>query len=506
VIAAAAYVRAVRHDRVLSARAALWHGAAILGVVLVSLWSWGFLTVRDIGDPGFGTYSADLLAFLNPGPWSTYLKPLASVRNNYETFDYLGAGVLVLLVACLALWAAGHRSSGSPGSPGSADARAGRASLGAAVVAAALLGVYALATPIRFGGHDLLYVGLYAPLHFLTSAFRGSARFTWPAYYLLMAVVLAQLDRRLTARAALVFALAALALQVGDLRPLRKALRADYRYPWPQLQSPLWNGLNHSYHALRLVPPIIAHRDACRRYGESDDYEIRFAVVAATEGMVFNSAALARADDVAPLCEPMVDSLRQGLVDPATVYVPNAGFREAMMWWTDRRLVCGTIDGANVCVSRAGASPLAAWLRAQESPQAPLILHVTLSNPGLPPAVDSAPGFAPAGPEGRLIPRWADGAQLRFARPFARPVTVHVEASAAGVGSPVALSVSLGSEARTLLVGAGPTSGMLTFGGRDSTSVLQFRTPLNIPAPPPVVASTDDTTGVRVKAVVIESQ
>jgi hypothetical protein len=411
----------------------------------------------------------------------------------------------VLLIGCVAL-RIGDRSGGADAGRARPDRPTGLPPLGAAIAAAVVMCVYALATPIRFGGHDVLRVPVYAPLYALTSAFRGSARFTWPAYYLLLAGVLAALDRRLGRRAALAVALAALALQVADLRPLRHALRTDYTYPWPRLESPLWRGVGHSYGALRLVPPIIAHRQGCPPYGQPDDYEIRFGVVAATEHMRFNSGALARADNIPRLCDAMIDSLAHGLVDPATVYIPNDWFREDMARWARDALVCGIIDGANVCVSRGGSSPLAGWLRTHESPRVVPTLAIDLSNLAAALLLDSAPGFAAAGPAGRLILDSAGGARLHFTRPFDRPLTVHVVASAAGALVPVPMSISLGAESRTVLVTPDGVPATVRFDGGPDASVLRFRAPRVAPGWPTAPAARADTMGVRVKTVVIELQ
>jgi GrpB-like predicted nucleotidyltransferase (UPF0157 family) len=499
VICSAAYVRAVCIDRTIGWWTAAWHAVVGLATVLGVFWVFGFFVLTSHGEPGFGQFSADLLAFVNPAGFSRFLKPIQAIQRGYENFFYLGLGLIVLIPIAIAVaTAAAIRSR----RVATADERAPARQrppvlwpvLWPAVLAAVVMFTYALATPVRFGGHALLTVPLYAHLPMFTSWFRGSGRFAWPMYYLVMALTLAAIARFSRPAIAYLLLAAAFALQMADMRPLRATVQRDYTWEWPRLESPAWDRIGHSFRSLRLVPPIIANRTACRRYDRPYDYEIRFGVLAATQRMSFNSANPARIDDLGPLCFPMLDSLAHGLVDPATVYIPDATYREAIEWWARGRVVCGTIEEANVCVARPGPAAAVAPLTRrllQEEPVPPAtVLHVDLRKGDPAGVVDSIAGFQRPDSGGRFVARPANGpsrASLYFSRPLAGAITMVVEASAPDSLERTAVTVTFGDESRVLSLGPAVTTDTLRFREDRAPQILQFIPGDVVHPAPPVV-------------------
>ena len=267
---------------------------------------------------------------------------------------------------------------------------------------------------------------------------------------------------------------AALLLQVKDTRPLRAFVRRDYSYAWPRLDNPAWHHLGASFRSLRLVPPIVANRIACRHYDQPSDYEIKFGVVAAEQHMMFNSGSPARIDSLVQLCRPMLDSLERGFVDPGTVYVPSAPYREAIAWWDRGQVVCGTLEGANVCVARTGPNAratLTQLLLSQEPIPPPVVLHVDLRT-GDQGAVDSTTGFGSDSALGRVISgRHAD---VFFGRPFEGHTLVVVDARAVDTTEAVPLIVKLNGQSRRIMVRAEADPDTLRFDGGPQVPVFDF--------------------------------
>ncbi|GEM_PF-396093 len=489
----AAYVRAVCVDRVITWWTAVWHAVVGLATVLGVFWVFGFFVLTSHGEPGFGQFSADLLAFVNPAGFSPYLKPIQAIQRGYENFFYLGLGLIALIpiaiaVAVVAAIRSRRGGAASQHAPRRARTRAGWPPLWPGILAAALMFAYALATPVRFAGHEVLTVPFYAHLPRFTSWFRGSGRFAWPAYYLVMALTVAAITRFTRPAVAYALLAAGLGLQVADMRTLRATVQRDYTWQWPRLESHAWDGIGHSFRSLRLVPPIIANRTACRRYDRPYDYEIRFGVLAATQRMSFNSANPARIDDLGPLCFPMLDSLARGLLDPATIYIPSATYREAIEWWAHGRVVCGTIEEANVCVARPGpttaVAPLTRLLMQQEPVPPSTVLHVDLRKGDPAGVVDSMAGFQRPDTGGRLVARPPGGpsrASMYFSRPFMGNVTMVVEASAPDSLRRTPVTITFGDQSRVLSLGPDVTTDTLRFREDRAPQVLQF-----IPAPPVV--------------------
>ncbi len=251
------------------------------------------------------TYSA----FLIPPDGDGSPHRFVGVPRGYENYYFLGLGVAVLLPISLGLVLAqepapqpsappGHDPiTRKPRSEGDHNPNSGLRLL-PGVAAAILMFGYALATPIRFAGHPILTVPLYGHLPQFTAWFRGSGRFAWPLYYLVMAIVLATVARRARPTTAVALLLLALVVQIVDQRPLHAWVRTQYTYPWPRLDSPAWNDIGRSFRSIRLAPPIITHHIACDYYDQHDDYNAKFAVLASTQAMTLNSATLSRVDDI----------------------------------------------------------------------------------------------------------------------------------------------------------------------------------------------------------------
>jgi len=482
VVCGAAYIRAIWIDRLFSWWTAAWH--AVVGVITVAavFWVFGFFVLKSAGEPGFGLYAADVLAFFNPATFSRYVGPMRGVEQGYENFYYLGLGLIALIpiALVLAVWMRRGRPGGH--TPGAIDRASGAwPPLWPGVFVAALMFAYALATPVRMAGHVLFTVPMYAHFPHFTMWFRGSGRFAWPLYYLVMAFTLAAIARFARPWLAFVLLAAALWLQVADLRPLRFVVRRDYSWPWPRLESPAWQGIGRSFRSVRLVPPIIAHRIACRRYDQPYDFEIPFGVLAAEQHMSFNSANPARVDRLAALCLPMLDSLSRGLVNPETVFIPSATYREAIEWWARGRVVCGTIEDANVCVARpdssGAAAPLTRLLLQQEPVPPPTVLHFDLRGGDVAGVVDSTIGFQTPDTGGRVIARPPGGpsiATVYYSRPLMGAVTLVIEASAVDVRHPAPVTVTFGDQSRLLYFGSQTAVDTLRFVEDRAPQILRF--------------------------------
>lgn len=197
----------------LSSRAGLRNGL-IAGVVIAAecvllMWISGYFHGAGAnGGGGFGVYSMNLLS-----PWVPQLSGLFpamdrvidSTGGQYEGFNYLGFGILLLLGA--ALWA-------------------GRSEIPAALgrywgLGGLLLGFAALAVTHRvfLGSWKLLEIDLDPP-SFLQQL-RSSGRFFWPVGYTLMALGVAVAARKMRRPVGILLISVAALLQLADTASLR---------------------------------------------------------------------------------------------------------------------------------------------------------------------------------------------------------------------------------------------------------------------------------------------
>jgi hypothetical protein len=153
-------------DRLLSVRQSCLACAAMLAALAALLGALGFVTEAPSHGAGFGIFSADLLAFLNPLDASWLVSRLPAGDGQLEGNAYLGLGGLALLGAVAVL--------------ATARWRPGRARLGALApifLAALAMAVFALSDRVRLGSREVLdlrafwhpfggLVGPFEPLRF----------------------------------------------------------------------------------------------------------------------------------------------------------------------------------------------------------------------------------------------------------------------------------------------------------------------------------------------------
>ncbi|CAN7329992.1 DUF6311 domain-containing protein [Phenylobacterium sp. LjRoot225] len=227
--------------------------AAVAVAPVAAIWATAGLGGYQGDADGFGFFSMPLDALFNPGRlgFSRFL-PVAPQGDGqiFEGFQYLGAGLLLLVVAA---------ALGALASPAARE-RLRRMSW-AAWLAPALFVLLALALSdqIQFHGRvvaDLSYD--WIPFH-LTSTFRASGRLFWPCAYVLMLIAL-ELVFALPKALPLGIGLAALVLQAFDLTGFAVAMRtltaaAAAPQPWQRTTSHKWEQLIASADVVEFQPP-----------------------------------------------------------------------------------------------------------------------------------------------------------------------------------------------------------------------------------------------------------
>jgi hypothetical protein len=179
-----------------------------LGATVAIAWGLGYLGQSTTTD-GFGTFSMNLLApFCSGGLYPCNAMPPGSGQG--EGFNYLGAGVLLLIAVALLtrFRQVGQLLRRYP----------------ALTVGMILFALYAVSNRVTWHGELLLAYDLPDFLEKLVNTFRASGRFFWPVGYGLLFVALAVLLRH-PARWALPLLVVALPLQWIDVRPHREAVR-----------------------------------------------------------------------------------------------------------------------------------------------------------------------------------------------------------------------------------------------------------------------------------------
>lgn len=209
--------------------------AALLLVMVVS----GHMS-RLGGSGGFGYYSMNLLSPIWPQKSGLFLglqDTIDATGGQYEGFNYLGAGLLLLIGAAFVTGRTELRGLARRHWP----------------LLLALVGFFLLALSNRiFLGE--IRLASFRPIPLFMEQFRSSGRFFWPVTYVLLIGSIALLLQT-RPRAGLLVMAAALPLQALDAAPLRLGLANAARHGTdPGLQMEVWESLIAGHDRVLVIP------------------------------------------------------------------------------------------------------------------------------------------------------------------------------------------------------------------------------------------------------------
>jgi hypothetical protein len=304
-----------------------------IALMLGLMWLAGYFMLGDaVGECCFGQFAMNVLSPFDPDKlWSRVLPDLPGVHHELEAFNYLGSGILVLLVAAaLPLW----------------PRRAGvleRPSLVPLLALSLGLVVLALSNRVAVGSFVLLEWRMPGAAATLADALRSSARMFWPVYYLIYLAVLVSLLRRLSRPAALALCAGAFALQLAESSAALKHVHRRFVYPEPvmsPLRSALWKEIGTRYKRVTYVLP----RNAM-------DTHFPWTSFAVEHGMSVNYGYFARVnlDRVHQARDALENAILRNALDPDSLYVfENLGLWRVALAQVRPPHVAGVLDGYRI--------------------------------------------------------------------------------------------------------------------------------------------------------------
>lgn len=316
-----------------------------LGITILFLW-WiiGYFMIensQDLSGQSFGHYSMNLLAPLLPQQdWSRLFQELpVATTGQYEGFNYLGAGVLLL-----GAWS-GYELSQRPPMRTTLNKLF---CLGIVCLGFTLL---AVSNKVTLGPWTILE--FKADFLNTLAIFRSSGRFFWPVNYALLFLILQLLIRRNRHLVKLtVFYLSlGLIIQEIDFYPKHLVYHHLLREPQTQfswqnpLQSAWWHLALPHYQHLTFIPPIACGEEAAP-FGP-------VSLLAGKYGLTINTGRVARAevDKTMQYCQQLFQEVRTGQVKADTIYLIHPNHLETFKQAAKVPLICHQIDGINTCVT-----------------------------------------------------------------------------------------------------------------------------------------------------------
>ncbi len=312
VLAAAFVVEAVYRKRMSAGNGVVWFATA--GFVSLAA-----LVVSGAGSAADPVY--DDFRFFSMNLFSPVVKQIDATGGQYEGVNYLGLGVIGLLVVVLIsarplLW----RVVATRWIP---------------VGATVLLAIYALSPSVYAGHTRIVEFPVVAPLEWLALRFRATGRFGWPLVYLLVIGAILLVLRRHSSRIVVPLLVGTLLVQGLDMSSTAAATHDALHATHEQyLRTEVWAGLVAEHSLVRATPHVCVQGTVPEALASRELQRI-----AARLGVPITTAAVARRGE---RCDD--PALEQALVPGELRVVWTRGYRVG-----EPDVSCSDFDLGTVC-------------------------------------------------------------------------------------------------------------------------------------------------------------
>lgn len=249
----------------------------VLLITLILCWQAGYFSVSggSVAN-GYGIYRMNILSPFDPDNWSYVLQDIPGTQDRLESFNFIGTGVIILLLI-------------------------GTISISGIKVFSifyynlpllfSVIGLFffSLSNNIGFGPYNFTYP-IHDSIYEIANIFRASARFFWPAYYLIFLTAIYLTVKFNGSKKATILLSVALIIQIADMsKTIISIHRTMMITPNSKWESPLkdsfWDYAGKKYTKLRVIP----------LYNNFPNWNV-LADYASSYGMATDAVYLARID------------------------------------------------------------------------------------------------------------------------------------------------------------------------------------------------------------------
>lgn len=281
--------------------------ATITIILLITImWITGYFVI-DISSSiasGFGYYSMNLLAPLNPAPVSTiFFEPVnLATKGQYEGFNYQGFGLLLMIL--LSLYFALFKR----------NLFVLTRDLPLVIISLIFL-LLALSNKVTLAEHIIFHIKIPDFFSKYLNILQASGRFFWPVTYILIVAATAILVKYNRIKRATIYILIALVIQFIELWPLYQKHNYNFgKSLWSSpLKSSLWEQLAEKYDHITFIPAV----------RNNNDY-LPFAFLAATYDKTINVGYVARGENSnkrEKYRKELLQKFKKGYISQNSLYV-----------------------------------------------------------------------------------------------------------------------------------------------------------------------------------------
>lgn len=448
-----------------------------LAAGLLVAWQAGYFSVAGgAGSGGYGYFRMNLVSPFDSDGWSHVLKDLTGGGGDYEGFNFLGLGVILLGATVLPALPAGISAI---------TARVRRAR--ALSIVLALLSLFAVSNVVGIGPIDI-NIPIPGFVRNISNVLRSSGRMFWPVYYVLIFGIFFAVFRVWGLKKARWIFPAALAIQLLDTNAGWVAQDARLAMPparvWETpMTDPFWDHAARNYSSLRWIMPQseLLHWEHLASY-------------AASHGMGTDAVYLARVDwNALRAANARANAeLETGQYQQDSLYVlddPSA--RIATRTLDSERDMLATIDGFHVLAP--------GWRQCADCPSDYAVDPNRLYGPLL---LDTDIVITDQTGENYLLDGWAfpedwgvwsqsPVASLQFTAPLPAHFRLHLTAQAFGPNAGQDFVLRIGDSVSSFQLDNGMTEVTLEIAHQSTSDIMEIAIPEPV-SPQTLGTSTDN--------------
>ncbi len=274
--------------------------------------------------------------------FSAFLKALPVGPKQYEGFNYLGLGAILLLSIAAIRFIITCRKV-------KFDREKIYFFMPLIVVLTGFL-LLAVSNKISYGSSSITLFSIPQFLEMPFGVFRASGRFGWPIYYVILYAGLYMLASQMTRKYTISILSICLIVQLADLKPLlSQNLTPAPKQLQSHLKDPFWENTSSEVNKVIVYPPFL------KNIIDDNDYKY-LALYAARHGMAINTGYVARTQDklMSEYRRDLEDEISRGQTDPKNLYILRGLPQICELMRSGYN--CYNIDGYNLCVSKSISS------------------------------------------------------------------------------------------------------------------------------------------------------
>ncbi|MBB6713510.1 DUF6311 domain-containing protein [Clostridium gasigenes] len=283
--------------------------------IAVVFWIIGGFTGESAEAIGLGDFSMNINALFNPIGWSKFLTkdlPLAKFEQ-YEGFQYLGLGIIILIPICLILFIIRNRSNIKSIFTANSIKRFIEKYTPFFVVFIILF-FMAVSNIITINSHVIFEYKFPKYVEIIFNIFRSTGRLFWPVTYIIIfALIIYTITRFKSKKSILAIMILLLVIQTADLShkliERRNYYNSDVKFDYI-LKSEFWDGVGENFEHIMLIPTYTNTYSHMSRL--ATDYN-----------MTLNIGSFARGPDkqIGKIAAVTVGELKSGKSSDDTAYI-----------------------------------------------------------------------------------------------------------------------------------------------------------------------------------------